>query len=143
MISARTTYHPIDAYVGKRLRIRRKMMSMSQTKLGDAVGLTFQQIQKYERGANRIGASRLFEFSQILDVPISYFYDEMPDDIKESSGAKQSHDENVELAILDPMLEPDSVALVRAYGRVESAPVRKSLFNLAKVLGRASRKRGT
>lgn len=140
MIPPRTTFHPIDAYVGKRLRFRRKMLSMSQTKLGDAVGLTFQQIQKYERGANRIGASRLFEFSQILDVPISYFFDDMPDDIKETGISHQPLDKNIENAILDPLLEPDSVALVRAYGQIEDASVRKSMFNLAKILGKPNSK---
>lgn len=140
MIPPRTTFHPIDAYVGKRLRFRRKMQSMSQTKLGDAVGLTFQQIQKYERGANRIGASRLFEFSQILEVPVSYFFDDMPDEIKETGGARQALDENIESAMLDPMLEPDSVALVRAYGKITDASVRKSMFNLAKILGKSDDK---
>ena len=70
--------HPVDVHVGARMRQRRTLLGMSQEKLGTAVGLTFQQIQKYERGSNRIGSSRLFEFAKVLDVPVSYFFDEMP-----------------------------------------------------------------
>src|SRR4051812_42442557 len=68
---------PTDVHVGVRVRLRRTLLGMSQERLGDALGLTFQQVQKYERGANRIGASRLFQLSHILDVPVSYFFDEM------------------------------------------------------------------
>ena len=92
------------------------MLSMSQTK--------------------RIGASRLFEFSEILDVPVSYFFEDMPDELLALSGSRPKRMPSHEPEILDPLLEPDSVALVRAYGRIESATIRKSLFNLAKTLGR-------
>src|SRR5215203_5670149 len=68
--------NPIDVQVGSRVRLRRNMLGLSQEKLGDAIGLTFQQVQKYERGANRIGASRLHELSRVLDVPISFFFDD-------------------------------------------------------------------
>src|SRR5919199_2768042 len=67
---------PVDVQVGARLRLRRKMLGLSQEKLGEMIGLTFQQVQKYERGANRIGASRLYELSRILDVPVSFFFDD-------------------------------------------------------------------
>ena len=70
--------HPVDVHVGGRVRLRRKLLGMSQTDLGKALGVTFQQIQKNERGFNRIGASRLFQLSHILDVPLSYFFDDMP-----------------------------------------------------------------
>src|ERR671933_2928110 len=70
------TPHPIDVRVGVRLRLRRSMLGLSQEKLGEMIGLTFQQVQKYERGANRIGASRLHELSRVLDVPISFFFDD-------------------------------------------------------------------
>ena len=69
--------NPVDVHVGKRVRLRRTLLGMSQTKLGDALKLTFQQVQKYENGSNRIGASRLYQVSQILGVPVSYFFDEM------------------------------------------------------------------
>jgi transcriptional regulator with XRE-family HTH domain len=70
--------NPIDIHVGKRLRLRRTLLGMSQERLGELLGLTFQQVQKYERGVNRIGSSRLFELGQILDVPVSFFFDDMP-----------------------------------------------------------------
>ena len=75
---------PIDIYVGSRIRLRRTLLGMSQERLGDALGLTFQQVQKYERGVNRVGASRLFEISRVLEVPISYFFDDMPEGMSES-----------------------------------------------------------
>ena len=75
--------NPIDVHVGTRVRLRRTLLGLSQEKLGDAIGLTFQQVQKYERGANRIGASRLFDLSRVLDVPIAYFYDAMDDGVRE------------------------------------------------------------
>ena len=68
---------PVDAHVGNRIRLRRTLMGLSQEKLGEALGLTFQQIQKYERGANRVGASRLYDLAQILDVPVGFFFDDM------------------------------------------------------------------
>src|SRR5256714_12611645 len=67
----------IDIHVGSRIRLRRTLLGMSQEKLGEAIGLTFQQVQKYERGANRIGSSRLFDLARVLDVPVSYFFEEM------------------------------------------------------------------
>lgn len=73
--------HPVDIHVGSRVRLRRILMGMSQDKVGKALGVTFQQQQKYERGANRISASRLFEMSKILDVPVSFFFDDMPKDV--------------------------------------------------------------
>src|SRR5579863_9615745 len=68
---------PIDVHVGSRVRLRRTLLGMSQERLGQAIGLTFQQVQKYERGANRIGASRLFDLSRVLDVPVSFFFDDI------------------------------------------------------------------
>lgn len=73
--------NPVDVHVGNRVRLRRTLIGMSQDKLGKALSLTFQQVQKYERGANRIGASRLYQISQILDVPITFFYDDMPAEV--------------------------------------------------------------
>jgi transcriptional regulator with XRE-family HTH domain len=69
--------NPIDVHVGSRVRLRRTLLGMSQEKLGEAIGLTFQQVQKYERGANRIGSSRLFDLARVLDVPVAYFFEEM------------------------------------------------------------------
>ncbi|MGF1641214.1 MAG: helix-turn-helix domain-containing protein [Rhodospirillales bacterium] len=131
------TPNPVDIHVGSRVRLRRTLLGLSQEKLGEAVGLTFQQIQKYERGANRIGASRLFEFSRILDVPVSFFFDDMPDRLK-------SHEIHLGWGLADqppPALEPDpltrreTLELVRAYYRIADPQVRKRLFELAKSLG--------
>src|SRR4051812_16255430 len=71
------TPDPVDVHVGQRLRVRRSLMGLSQEKLAESIGLTFQQIQKYERGMNRISAGRLYQFSKILDVPVTYFYDQI------------------------------------------------------------------
>jgi transcriptional regulator with XRE-family HTH domain len=135
MASSRKSFHPIDTHVGKRLRLRRKMLSLSQTALGEAIGLTFQQIQKYERGANRIGASRLYELSEVLDVPVSYFFDDLPPGIVENSRSETSG-LGAQPVIDDPLLEPVSVDVIRAYTRIENAQTRKSMFNLAKALAR-------
>ena len=81
--------HPVDIHVGARLRARRTLLGMTQTDLGDAIGLTFQQAQKYERGTNRISASKLFKLCQVLDVPVNFFFDDMPREIAASSPAKR------------------------------------------------------
>src|SRR6266567_5359493 len=83
--------NPTDSHVGARVRLRRTLLGMSQEKLGNAIGLTFQQVQKYERGANRIGASRLFDLSRVLDVPVAFFFDDMPETLSATySGSSQS-----------------------------------------------------
>ena len=79
---------PIDVHVGSRIRLRRTLLGMSQERLGEALGLTFQQVQKYERGVNRVGASRLFDLSRVLDVPISFFFDDMPDSLANTYGGQ-------------------------------------------------------
>src|SRR5216683_1587867 len=81
---------PIDVHVGSRVRLRRTLLGMSQGKLGDALGLTFQQVQKYERGANRVSSSRLFDLTRVLDVPVSYFFDEMSASISARSPGRLS-----------------------------------------------------
>ncbi|HEY8289670.1 MAG TPA: helix-turn-helix transcriptional regulator, partial [Acetobacteraceae bacterium] len=81
---------PIDVHVGSRIRLRRTLLGMSQERLGEALGLTFQQVQKYERGVNRVGASRLFDLSRVLDVPISFFFDDMPDSLAANFGGLPS-----------------------------------------------------
>ena len=129
---------PVDIHVGSRVRLRRTLLGLSQEKLGEAIGLTFQQIQKYERGANRIGASRLYDLSNILDVPVSYFYDEMPDDVrKREIGTGLSSPQEDYVAEKDPLTRRETLELVRAYYKVSSARVRKQLFELVKSLGKA------
>lgn len=115
------------------------MLGMSQEKLAQALGLTFQQVQKYERGTNRVGSSRLYELSKILDVPIQYFFDEMPAEI--AATARGGSGGNFSEAAAD--YQPDTLAkretleLVRAYYRIKSPRVRKKVFDLAKTLGKA------
>ncbi len=132
--------NPVDVHVGGRVRQRRLLLGMSKTNLGDALGLTFQQVQKYERGANRIGSSRLFELSQILDVPVEFFFEDMPAAVAASSPAhwrgrakKPVRDE------LDPMVKRETLELVRAYYRIPDFKVRKRLFELTKAFAGASK----
>ncbi|MBT3701390.1 MAG: helix-turn-helix transcriptional regulator [Alphaproteobacteria bacterium] len=105
---------------------------MTQGKLGDAVKLTFQQIQKYERGANRIGSSRLYQFSQILDVPVSFFFDDMPGDLV--TGAIIDPESNPALSEENQFARRETLELVRAYYAIESPAVRKRVFELVKVV---------
>jgi transcriptional regulator with XRE-family HTH domain len=130
--------NPIDVHVGRRLRLRRTLLGMSQERLGQLLGLTFQQIQKYERGVNRIGSSRLYELGQILDVPISFFFDDMAQD----GGAPELlapglAEDPADFAFdaRDLQLEKrETLELVRAYNRIPDPAVRKRLFELAKAL---------
>ncbi|MEZ5668421.1 MAG: helix-turn-helix domain-containing protein [Alphaproteobacteria bacterium] len=130
--------HPVDVHVGSRVRLRRTLLGMSQEKLGEAIGLTFQQVQKYERGANRIGSSRLFELSRILDVPVSFFFDDMPGEVATSSyvgGFAEGATDDYEAG--DPLSKRETLELVRAYYKITEPAVRKRLFELAKALAKA------
>jgi transcriptional regulator with XRE-family HTH domain len=132
--------NPIDAHVGARVRLRRTLLGMSQEKLGEAIGLTFQQVQKYERGANRVGASRLFDLSRVLDVPISFFFDDMSDDTSAQSPRMMVAglvEETTASMEADPMTKRETLELVRAYYRITDAQVRKRIFELAKALANA------
>ncbi|GAB4394700.1 MAG: hypothetical protein Tsb0032_22280 [Kiloniellaceae bacterium] len=131
--------NPVDVHVGSRVRLRRTLLGMSQEKLGEAIGLTFQQVQKYERGANRVGASRLFDLSRVLDVPVGFFFDEMPDDVAASSPAQRpGRDMPFPEQELDPMVKRETLELVRAYYKIEEPSVRKRLFEMTKALAAAS-----
>ncbi|MCB2100904.1 MAG: helix-turn-helix domain-containing protein [Rhodobacterales bacterium] len=131
------TPNPVDVHVGSRVRLRRTLLGLSQEKLGETVGLTFQQIQKYERGANRIGASRLYEFSQILDVPVSFFFDDLPDELKTHEGrfARGMADKEQASFEPDPLARRETLELVRAYYKINEPSIRKKLFDLTKSLG--------
>ncbi len=135
------TPHPVDVHVGARVRLRRTLLGMSQTKLGEALGVTFQQVQKYERGANRISASRLFALSQLLDVPVQFFFDDMPAAVAASSpaqgGGKAKKPPSYEP---DPMAKRETLELVRAYYKIEDADVRKRLRELTNALQTAAGK---
>ncbi len=126
----------VDVHVGARLRVRRTLLGMSQTTLGDAVGLTFQQMQKYENGANRISASRLFALTRVLDVPIQYFFDDMPTAVAASSptlgGGRVKEPPSYEP---NPMHKRETLELVHAYYKIENAGVRQRLYHFTKTLG--------
>ncbi len=122
----------IDAHVGRRVRLRRTLLGMTQTALGEAAVLSFQQIQKYERGSNRIGASRLYQFSQVLDVPVSYFFDDMP---KEVAGRPPSvNDAQVAGDEEDQMSRRETLELVRAYYRISDPSNRQRARELVKLI---------
>lgn len=128
---------PVDVHVGSRVRLRRTMLGLSQEKLGEAIGLTFQQVQKYERGANRIGASRLFELSRVLDVPVSFFFDDMPVEEAAQRSVRGHLAEESAPFDLDPMAKRETLDLVRAYYQITEPSVRKRVFELVKALARA------
>jgi transcriptional regulator with XRE-family HTH domain len=112
---------------------------MTQTGLGQAIGLTFQQVQKYERGVNRIGSSRLYDLARVLDVPVNFFFDEMPKDVASKSNAASSGPpEGAEAFDPDIVSKRETLELVRAYYKIDNPQVRKRLFELVKVLGKSA-----
>ena len=114
---------------------------MSQQKLGEAIGLTFQQVQKYERGTNRVGSSRMFELARVLDVPVSYFFEEMGSDVA-ARGRQHAFGIAAETPTssggADPMTKRETLELVRAYYKITDAKVRKRLFEMTKALAAAA-----
>jgi transcriptional regulator with XRE-family HTH domain len=133
--------NPVDVHVGSRVRLRRTLLGMSQERLGDAIGLTFQQVQKYERGANRIGASRLYDLSRVLDVPVSFFFDDIdPAVAAPTSEAASAPDEA--RAEPDPMMRRETLELVRAYYRIPDSQIRRRLFDLTKAIANACAQEG-
>ena len=131
--------NPVDVHVGTRVRLRRTLLGMTQTGLGQAIGLTFQQVQKYERGVNRIGSSRLYDLARVLDVPVNFFFDEMPKEIASKSGAASSGPpEGAEVFDPDIVSKRETLELVRAYYKIENPQVRKRLFEMVKALGKSA-----
>ena len=132
-----TGISPIDVHVGARVRVRRTLLGMTQTNLGDAIGVSFQQMQKYENGANRISASRLFALSRLLDVPIQHFFDDMPAAVAASSPAnkKRGRAKKPPSYEPDPMAKRETMELVRAYYKIKDAEIRKRLYELTRAIG--------
>lgn len=135
---------PIDSHVGSRIRLRRTLMGMSQERLGEALGLTFQQVQKYERGVNRVGASRLFDLSRVLDVSISFFFDDMPEPLSNLHGGHHTTraaggfaEAQAAYGADDTMTKRETQELVRAYYRITDPAIRKRVFDLIKSMGPA------
>lgn len=121
---AKNPPNPIDKHVGSRVRMRRMMLGMSQEKLGDALRLTFQQVQKYEKGTNRISASRLQHISQILQVPVTFFFDGAPGQRKtDGSTPSPSY-------VTDFLATSDGLALTKAFMQIKDAKLRRGIVNL-------------
>ena len=130
---AKKAPNPIDKHVGSRVRMRRMMLSMSQEKLGDALGLTFQQVQKYEKGTNRIGASRLQQISLILQVPVSFFFEGAP---APPGGRLQGMGEAPSPAyVTDFLATTDGLTLVKAFVRIQNPKLRRRIVDLVEEMG--------
>lgn len=124
--------NPIDIHVGSRVRLRRTMLGMSQEKLGESLGITFQQIQKYEKGTNRVGASRLQNISSILNVPVSFFFEDAPgDQANTQTGFAEASSSNY---VVDFLSSSEGLQLNRAFVRIGDPKVRRKLVDLVKAL---------
>ena len=137
-------YNPIDVHVGERLRTRRTLLGLSQMAIADQMGLTFQQIQKYEKGAIRISGSRLYDLSQILGVEMDYFFDEMDQETEKASPAQISHHKSKRspkkpTKSEDPLHKRETLELVRAYYRITDPTIRDHLRKLFQSTAAASR----
>ena len=119
--------NPTDKHVGARVRMRRMMLAMSQEKLGDALGLTFQQVQKYEKGTNRIGASRLQQISNILQVPVSFFFEGAPNNSNPESGFSEAPSPSY---VSDFLATSDGLALTRAFMKIKTSKLRRRIVDL-------------
>ena len=127
------TPRAVDVHVGSRIRMRRLYLGQSQSELARSVGLTFQQIQKYERGLNRVSASRLYDLARVLDVPVSFFFDDMPEDIDLSRpGGGKGPEGGSDLT--DPLAQRETAELVRAYYNIGDTTVRKRVYEMVKAL---------
>ncbi|MDD2868876.1 helix-turn-helix transcriptional regulator [Neomegalonema sp.] len=133
--------NPIDVHVGSRVRLRRMLVGMSQEKLGEKLNLTFQQVQKYEKGANRIGSSRLYTIASILNVPVQFFFDDMPANIDISSlalaeGGVAEDDETP--IVMDFVNSSEGLQLNTAFSKISDSETRKRIVELVKTLASAT-----
>jgi len=126
--------HPVDIHVGKRIRLRRSMLGMSQDFIGKEIGVTFQQIQKYERGVNRVGSSRLYDFSRILGVPVGYFFDDMDPETLAGTIDLSEDDTTSEG---EKMSDKETIELVRSYYKITDPAIRRKVLSLIKAMGPA------
>lgn len=125
--------NPVDVYVGTRLKIRRVELGFSQNKIGEMTGITFQQVQKYEKGSNRIGSSRLYEFAKILKVPVSYFFEQYELTFGNNgilSDNRASFDDNKDIS------EKEILTLIKNFSAIKDPNIRKSIITLAKTLSK-------
>ena len=128
-IAAKRVPNPTDKHVGSRLRMRRKMLAMSQTKLGDALGVTFQQVQKYEKGTNRVSASRLTHIAKALKIPVSALIS--PDSEAGQVGAEAGSD-------FEFLAQPGAIRLLRAFSRIENRELKRMVVEMAETLARTT-----
>jgi transcriptional regulator with XRE-family HTH domain len=126
-MAAKKAPNPIDKHVGSRVRMRRMMLAMSQEKLGDALGLTFQQVQKYEKGTNRIGASRLQQISQILQVPVEFFFEGAPSLPGSGNGVKDAPSASY---VSDFLATSEGLSLTKAFTRIKEPKLRRRIVDL-------------
>lgn len=131
MVENKKKPNPIDVHVGTRIRLRRNMLGMSQEKLGELLGITFQQIQKYEKGSNRVGASRLQAIASILSVPVGFFFEDAPGNAPPSGGFAEGGSADY---VVDFLSTTEGLQLNRAFVRITDAKVRKRIVDLVKVL---------
>jgi transcriptional regulator with XRE-family HTH domain len=124
--------NPIDIHVGSRIRLRRNMLGMSQEKLGESLGITFQQIQKYEKGTNRVGASRLQAIASILNVPVAFFFEDAPG--HEAGTAGGLAEDSSTTYVVDFLNSPEGLQLNRAFVRISDAKIRRKVVELVKAL---------
>lgn len=124
--------NPTDVYVGGRIRLRRNMLGMSQEKLGESLGITFQQIQRYEKGTNRVGASRLQAIASILSVPVAFFFEDAPG--QEGGEHKGLAEDSSTSFVVDFLSSAEGLQLNRAFARISNPKVRRKVIELAKVL---------
>ena len=128
--------NPVDVHVGNRIRLRRNLMGLSQEKLGGLLGLTFQQVQKYEKGLNRVSASRLWDFSKVLNIPIAFFFEDMDNSVAKQSPRMFLCQDNIELCEdaetfnNDPMNRKETLELVNAYYKIGNREAAKYIYNL-------------
>jgi transcriptional regulator with XRE-family HTH domain len=126
--------NPIDVHVGKRIRLRRLFLGMNQETLANALGLTFQQVQKYEGGANRVSASRLSAMADILGVPIAFFFGDLPADDKQDSTEERETRERME--------RPETIELVRLYYAITDPKVRLTFLDMVKAVAETGKRKG-
>ncbi len=127
------TANSVDVHVGQRLRVRRSLLGLSQEKLADAIGLTFQQVQKYERGMNRISAGRLYQFSKILDVPVAFFFEQLGSAAENQNVARGFSDNDQEgFMPSDLMNSKETLDLIRAYYSIPDEETRRNIYKFVK-----------
>ena len=139
--------NPVDVHVGNRIRLRRTILHITQQQMAEMLGLTFQQIQKYEKGMNRVGASRLWDISRVLEVPMGFFFEDMDEDVVKNSPRMLGKDQNEKTYYFeedrrtfddDPMKRKETLELVRAYYKIPNRSIARNLFNLMVALSKSN-----